>query len=183
MQEEHGFTLIEVAVTALIVALLSGMAVLSGVGLVTRARVSNSAAAFADNLSFAREGAMAQYKRWMLTFPAPPTASDTIAFYDISSCDLSLHPCAPDDPADWEAGSTVQAGPGIGFQILQPAAVPPQPVQIIFDRSGRNMTAVDVDLKICLTVTGASGRVTCRPGGAAKSIRIRKVSGIVQSLP
>jgi prepilin-type N-terminal cleavage/methylation domain-containing protein len=182
VKEENGFTLIEVILTVLIVALLSGMAVVSGVGLVTRARVSKSTAQLADNLSLSRERAMAQYQRWMLTFPVPSGGADTVMFYEISACDLSLHACDPTNPADWESGpgATVYAESGIGFQVLQPL---PQPVQIVFDRTGRNLAAVDVDIRICLTVASASGTVSCRSGGAANSIRIRKVSGIVQPLP
>lgn len=178
MRDQQGLTLIEMVVTLAILALVSGMAALAGVGIIGSARIAAAANQLVDNLSYAREYAIARYAQQRIRFlPAP--GSEVVFSYVLEACAVSdPFSAACLDESEWVIQEHFAADPGSGLKVPLTGG---SPVILHFDRNGRLLNTSDVEIQVCRVVTGSGGIASCKEGAHQRSIRIRKFSGIVES--
>jgi prepilin-type N-terminal cleavage/methylation domain-containing protein len=176
MQGQRGFTLVEMTVSVAILALMSSMAVLAGVGFVTSSRISRVANQFADQAALARERSIARYEQWRIRFNTPPGGA-AIRSYVVESCQLPVGTPGSICPGPWVVQTTIQLENGTGLIVVNKANAPE--TDLIFDRSGQFLTAT-TEITICGTVT-SGGADTCRPKSTKRLVRIRSFSGIIET--
>lgn len=175
MRDQSGVTLLEVVIAVAILALVSGLATLAGVGFLNSSKTSKARTEFADSVSLTRESAIARYERWRIRFiPHPVAGSGIIRTYVLESCPLPVgNPgTACTDDLEWTEQQRVHLAPGIGLVTTV--------TTITFDRTGRFMDS-DSNFEICPVIKNEDNSEVCRTGPHARTVRIRQFSGIIES--
>lgn len=182
MHSQRGVSVVELVVSLFLIALMSALAVLAGVGFVRSARISKEASRFADSVSLAREKAVGRYEQWRVVFPGAG-GGDIVTSYGLESCemppeDLGLSPDAP-CPGPWTPqGAPVELMSAIGLKV---PLVNGQPVVLTFDRTGRLLNNTSTEIAVCNLVKSSTGALICQPGSTGRLIRIREFSGIIET--
>lgn len=184
MRSEGGVSLVEVVVSVAMLALMAALATISGAGFLESARLSRVASQFADNVSIARENAMAKYERWRIRFLPVAAGSDLARIYVLERCGVPVG--GFDCNQAWALERTVQIEPGIAMRI--PVVPPPTNVMtaLTFDRTGQHLSDFSppvpvIEIEICKARTDPGGTLACRPGTTGRLIRIRTFSGIIET--
>lgn len=178
MRDQRGHTAAELAAALTIIALLSSMAILGGVGFISSAKKSKAASEFANNVSIARTKAISRYEQWRINFPTPAAGSDVVTSYTVESCTLAVGTPGTICSGPWvQQGQPVELEPGMGLKIPLSGGVP-EP--LYFDRTGLFLGST-TEIQVCQATTDAMGVRICRPGSTGRLIRIRGFSGIIET--
>lgn len=177
MRDQRGYTLVEMVVAVAIIFLVSGMATLAGVGFLTSARVSRGASQLADNVSLAREQAIAKYQRWRIRFIQLP-GSHVAREYVLEYCDMPVGSGSSACTTAWTPWKTMSVGEGTGILLTTGAVTV---TELRFNRTGQFEGNNDAELRVCGTQIDATGSTICRPGSVGRLVRIRRFSGIIET--
>jgi prepilin-type N-terminal cleavage/methylation domain-containing protein len=182
MDKQEGFSLVEMVVALAILTLVSSLAVWSATSLLAGAKMSREASRVADNVSLARERAIARSEQWMVEFPTPIGSSLVITSYTVKSCPARTSSCAPNSATDWSTKQRVTAEPGMGFKVTDPDWSL-GPVQVIADQTGslRPNRGASVTVQVCPVTQDSSGAMACRSSGGT-TLQIHSPSGFVNVL-
>lgn len=177
MKEQQGYTLVELVVALAMAALLSTLAVMSGMGIVTSFRMSKVASGFADSVSLARTRAVARYEQWRITFPNISGGTEVVTRYTVESCVLPVGAAGSVCTGPWTEKVRITLEPTVGLKVPLSGG---QPVSLYFDRTGLFLGS-STDIGVCRTTTTDAGDVICLPGSTGRLIRIHGFSGIVET--
>jgi Tfp pilus assembly protein FimT len=178
--EQRGSTLLEMAIAISIFVLMTSLAMISGVGLVTNSRLSRTASQVADQLAFARVNAITGYQQWRIRF-IPTAGSDVVQSYVVEWCAIAAGSSPGTSCAGtWTQQTQITVDLGIGLKPLDDQQNPVS--TLTFDRTGlllRRNTEVYTDVQVCSAGITA-GILTCN-AGTARLVRIHAFSGVVEN--
>lgn len=180
VRRQSGLSLVELTVALAIIALTTSMAALSLASLNGYLKVTSTVALLSDTIAKARLDALSRYEYRAVEIPAPQAGTLVVDHVVIRACNLSLVSCNPDDAAAWPQVATVPAGEGMGF--VYPSNGAGASYDIVFTYMGSSTLREMADIGVCHVYRDSLGRLQCRDGAAAKTVRIRMVTGIVQVL-
>lgn len=169
MRSESGLTLIETAVALSIIALLAGLAVLSGSSMLRSAQISRAISKLNDHLALARMSAIARSETWRIQFDSPPAGSMVVRSWVVEYREPGGATwTAFDDPYTLEDGLAIE----VPFEGGHP-------VPLQFNRFGRFGREQNIDLKVC-RVQSDAGVESCQSGSVGRVIRIHGKTGVVE---
>jgi prepilin-type N-terminal cleavage/methylation domain-containing protein len=178
MRSQHGLSLVELVVVVALIALFSGMAMLSGTHLIMSSRMSKAASAMADSVSLSRQNAIGRYEQWRIQFvPNPIPGSQIIHGYLLESCPLAVSDPGSACTGGWTTQREVHLDGGLG---LLPVAGGAPVVTLVFDRTGQFLGST-TEIRICIVVKDAYGAELCQAGSIGRLIRVHAFTGFVET--
>ena len=177
-----GFTLIEIVTVLAIALIISGFAVLSTQGALKNARVNGAYDNAFTQLRMARERAIEERKRYIVTFgaPAPIGALTPLGAPNAKSIQLyrwdapNAPPCPCPVPAPVQI-STIDLPFDVAFQAIP--GVPTSPATVP-DGFGTGITAIDFDQSVT-AFAGSANTVMFVPDGSAQDTLNNSNNGIL----
>ena len=166
-----GFSLLEMMIVVSIVTIITGYAVISAQGGIRDARVNGAMDTAYEQLRVARARAIAERRRYVVTFgtPAPALATTPLGAPTAKSIQLYSWP--------WGFGmnqvATTELPSDVAFQALSGLPTSPSTVP---DGFGSGSTAIDFDQGVG---AGATNAVMFMPDGSAHDLTNNFNSGIL----
>lgn len=163
MDKQRGYTLVELAIAIGILTLMAGMAGLAGLRFIWTSGVISEATRLADQLSIARERAVAGHAGWRVRF-----LTDTQ--YVLETCSLNAGE-STGDCTSWQQE-------GYPLTLEHGVMAKPDASTVTFDPTGRAALANHFVVEVC-TVFATGGTQTCRSDARSRFVVVRKLTGIV----